>query len=461
MKNRSYHLFSLGCLMLGLITISSCRKFIEIPPPANSIVTSQIFADSANATAAINGIYINIMGNGNSQNLANSASTIFGGLSADELENPSNSANFRELLNNTVNPTNATNLNFWVTAYGFIYQANACIDGVAQSTTISNTLRDRITGEALFLRAFLHFYLLNFYGPVPIVTSTDYRMNSVSPRSSESEVYLQIYSDLNSARQLLSADPASINKTRVNRFAVGAFLARVNLYRQRWADAERESTAIIGSNYRLEPNLANIFLTGNQEQIWQMTPVAPGIVTTEGITLIPATNFVAPNYTATASLLSSFETGDRRRTSWFNSFTLGATTYTYVYKYKLTREVASPPRESYSALRLAEQYLIRSEARAQLGNLTGAVDDLNVIRNRSGLPNTNATTQADILAAIARERRVELSCEWGHRWLDLKRTGTVGAVLAYKPSWKATAALLPIPYTQTLLNPFLTQNPGY
>ncbi|MBC7851372.1 MAG: RagB/SusD family nutrient uptake outer membrane protein, partial [Chitinophagaceae bacterium] len=110
----------------------------------------------------------------------------------------------------------------------------------------------------------------------------------------------------------------------------------------------------------------------------------------------------------------------------------------------------------------AEQYLIRAEARAKLNDLTGAISDLNTIRNRAGLANTIAVSQQNILNAIAEERRTELFGEWGHRWFDLKRTGKINEVMnALKANWKATDALWPIPIDQLKANPALVQNPGY
>jgi hypothetical protein len=121
-------------------------------------------------------------------------------------------------------------------------------------------------------------------------------------------------------------------------------------------------------------------------------------------------------------------------------------------------------------LRLGEQYLIRAEARAQQGKVTGAgsaEEDLDAIRTRAGLSPTTASTQAQMLDAILQERRVELFAEWGHRWLDLKRTNTIDQVMSVvAPSkggvWESYKALYPIPFNELLLNPKLKpQNPGY
>jgi hypothetical protein len=460
------HIFKYtSCIIAGLCSLlmmASCRKFIEVPPPGNSIVTSQIFADSADATAAINGIYINMMNRSGSSDIANSATSLYGSLSADELDNSSNVPAYKEFFLNAITVTNNNNTTLWSGAYTYIYQANACIDGAGNSTALSTTLKNRIIGEAKFIRAFLHFYLLNLYGPVPLAVTTDYKVTASLPRASVADIYTQINADLKDAQTLLSNDPAPINKLRVNRFAVSAFIARVQLYQQQWAAAETAASIVINASYKLEPNLNNVFLVGNQEQIWQMTPLTAGDETTEGQLYIPASVTTVPQFIATNNLLNAFEANDQRKVQWLNASTIGVNKYTYPYKYKLGRDNSTTPKEAYSMLRLGEQYLIRAEARAQQNNLPGAITDINLIRARAGLPNTTAITQVDLIAAVQHERQTELFCEWGHRWLDLKRTNTVNAVLSVnKTGWVSTAALFPIPYTQTQLDPLLTQNPGY
>jgi hypothetical protein len=122
-------------------------------------------------------------------------------------------------------------------------------------------------------------------------------------------------------------------------------------------------------------------------------------------------------------------------------------------------------------LRLSEQYLIRAEARTQLGQYTDAAADLNVVRTRAGLLNTTATDKATLTAAIEKECRTEFFCEWGHRWLDLKRwPGINNASLTRADEvlsvvkgaqWQSTDAFYPIPQTARNVNSTLTQNPGY
>jgi hypothetical protein len=158
------------------------------------------------------------------------------------------------------------------------------------------------------------------------------------------------------------------------------------------------------------------------------------------------------------------------RKSWIRTVTVGGKQYNSPYKYKLN---TGTPREEYNmVLRLAEQYCIRAEARARLNQLTEAVSDLNTIRKRAGLPDLNTiSTQAQVLAAVEQERRMELFAEWGHRWFDLKRwpARTLDGkkrideiMYALRPAtWKTTAALWPIPDDERIQNHALTQNPGY
>jgi hypothetical protein len=115
-------------------------------------------------------------------------------------------------------------------------------------------------------------------------------------------------------------------------------------------------------------------------------------------------------------------------------------------------------------MRLAEQYLIRSEARANLNNIAGAQADLNELRSRAGLPNTQVSDKTAILSAIEQERKSEFFTEWGHRWFDLKRTNRIDAVLIpIKTQWVPTASLYPIPESEIINNRGLqsAQNPGY
>jgi hypothetical protein len=163
-------------------------------------------------------------------------------------------------------------------------------------------------------------------------------------------------------------------------------------------------------------------------------------------------------------LLASFEPGDLRMSNWVGVDSSTGTKYYYPFKYKVA--TGSTLTEYSMVIRLAEMFLIRAEARAWQNNITGGQADLNVIRARAGLPATTASTRQDLIDAILHERQVELFTEWGHRWLDLKRTGTIDQVmnivtLQKGGSWVSNQQLYPIPAKEIQNNPNLSQNPGY
>jgi starch-binding outer membrane protein, SusD/RagB family len=164
----------------------------------------------------------------------------------------------------------------------------------------------------------------------------------------------------------------------------------------------------------------------------------------------------------TASLLSSFEPNDKRKLSWTKTNINNGNSYTFPYKYK---QRSSATISEYNVVcRLAELYLIRAEARALLNDFNGALEDINLIRERAGLdPLISIANQQDLLAAIEKENRSEYFCEWGHRWLDLKRWGQADSILGLEKgtNWQPTDALYPIPFNELTYNVMLTQNPGY
>lgn len=449
---------------------SSCKKLIEIPAsPANKIATAQIVADSANIIGAIAGVYNGV---GVSMNTGFGVSTVlYTGLASDELTRGQFiDPNTAQFLTNTLLIRNNLVQNLWVDAYKNMYQINACIEIVNSTTAISAPLKKQLLGEMKVVRAFYYFNLTNFYGEVPLVLSTDYTVTAQLPRATIDEVYLQIISDLREAEQLLVPAYPSAQRARPNSYAAKALLAKVYLYRKEWANAENLATQVITSNnYQLleESRLNDVFLAGSNEAIWQIPATGLSAQTADGQRFVPFSTTSVPTYPVTDFLINAFEATDKRKQNWLGlsrvnvNFTGVFADYYFPNKYKNNR-LAAATTEAYMVLRVAEQYLIRAEARARLNKLDLAAEDLNLIRDRAGLDPSGATDQIGILGAIMKERQTELFCEWGNRWFDLKRTGTIDDVLEVeKPGWTSTASLFPVPFEQIRLNPALTQNLGY
>jgi hypothetical protein len=450
-------------IAIAALALNSCDQFVELDSPKTQIVNNKVFVNDAGARAAVSGILSQMMAGSSFASGSINSVTLITGLSSDELNNNSTSQNQITLYNNSLTSVNNSGVSSnWNDMYAFVYSVNSTLEGTAASEGISKPVKDQVVGEARFIRAFSYFYLINLFGDVPLITTTDYRVNRLASRAPMADVYNQVETDLLEAQKLLLDDYSYSGGQKVepNKWAATALLARTYLYRQKWTDAEAQSAAIIESQkFSLVADLNTVFLKNSSEAIWQLMPVLPGFNTTEGQLFVIASN--PTRVSATAAVTNVFEVGDKRAASWIGSFTTGGKTYKFANKYKV-RLRDQPITEYYMIFRLAEQYLIRSEARAMLGNLTGAVADINVIRARAGLIpiNANGLTQQQVLDAIDHERRAELFIEWGHRWFDLKRTGKIDAVLgAVKPDWQSTDALYPLPQAEINADPNLIQNP--
>lgn len=444
---------------------TACRKFVDIEPPANQIPSEVAFANDASATAAVNGIYSEMITN--SSQFSSGFTTLYAGMSSDEIGYYSSS--FRdEFVNSQITIVNHANLTswFWSPAYRYIYTANLCLTELEKSNNINPYLKKTLKGECLFIRSFCYFHLVNLFGGVPLILNTDYNENASIPRSTQDEIYAQLILDLVSAKSLLSDTYPVTEKVRVNRMAATSLLAKVYLYTRNWEKAENEASSVINSSlYSLEPALNSVFLKSSPETIWQLKTISNSINTIEGNLILPASSSSVPTFVLTNTLLSSFELGDNRKNAWTYSrvFPLpSGPTVTIPYKYKVFGNNA-PITEYYVVIRLAELYLIRAEARMNMDNISGSQDDLNRIRNRAGLANTIAATKSDLQIAIEKERQIELFCEWGNRWYDLKRMNRANDVLSpiKGSNWQLTDTLWPIPQDQINLNNSLSQNPGY
>jgi hypothetical protein len=267
--------------------------------------------------------------------------------------------------------------------------------------------------------------------------------------------------DLSGAVNDLPSAYVTAERIRPIKWAAAALLSRVYLHRENWNEAEKYASDVISAGpYSLVTNLNQVFLKNSSEAIWQLQPVNPNYNTWEGNAVL-GSGTGAPTYLVSSALLNSFAVGDKRKAAWIGSRVYAGSTVYYPYKYK-AGTAGAPLTEYYMVLRLAEQYLVRAEARAEQNDLSGSLEDVNTLRRRAGLADTTTTDKTSLLGIVEKERRAELFCEWGHRWLDLKRTGRADEVLgALKPAWKPEAKLWPIPQIQMNLNSALTQNPGY
>ncbi len=443
-------------LLSIILLFSNCRKWISINTPVTQITTKDLFANEASANTAMTGIYSQL--GANEFGIANGGVTLVSGVLADELFNYSPQPDHIEFFNNNVSPSNNTIRLLWSEAYQDIFAVNMIIEQVSNSK-LAESASDQIIGQCLFLRAFLHTYLTQLFGDIPYITTTNYIENNYAKRIPVATVYEKILTDLERAASLLNDDYPAPERIRPNKSAAYSLKARILLYAGRLAEAETAATLIIENNtYTLLPDLNNVFKKSSTETIWQLMPVLPSRNTNEGYYFAGTGK---PVYSAFRHEINDiYDSADLRRINWINKVVIEQDSFYMPFKYKVSGE--NNKTEYYVVFRLAEQYLIRAEARARQNNIDGSVSDINMIRERAGLDEATAANQQEALDLVLTERRKELNAEWGHRWIDLRRFNRTGEYLApLKPGWQATDTLLPIPQTQIDNNPEFGQNSGY
>lgn len=448
-------------LFIAFLPFAGCDNFVNVAIPDSQLTGSLVFEDANTANAAIADIYSKLRDSGmlTGSSLGSAACL---GLYADELAYyGASNENSLFIYNNTLLANTAAVSQLWNQSYHQIYCTNAVIEGCERSETLSAADKNRFIGEAVFIRALIHFYLANLYGDVPYIDATDYETNRLLPRVPVAIVSASIIADLNRAIALLPENYLSADRVRPNRSTAIALLARVYLYKGDWAEASNAASAVLNNPiYVWENNIDKTFLKECKATIWQFIPKVAGNNTDEGALYIFKSG--PPTFAGLRpELFQSFGNNDLRKTRWIATVTDGKTTWYHANKYKQKSNTGTSV--EYSIIfRLAEQYLIRAEARARQGELIGAKEDLNVVRKTAGLSNTTAVTADAIVAAVIQERRFELFTESGHRFFDLKRNGALDSVLlTVKPGWNSTDVLWPIPEKELLANPNLTQNPGY
>lgn len=451
-----------------------CKKYLENTKlPTNSVSAKDVYVSDEMTSTVVTGIFRSISKEGSFT--FESQPDLGAVMSLYTDENKALNTQLDVFYKNRIQPAKSI---YWKDMYQKIFMINTAINGIT-TTNASLKYKDQWLGECYFLRGFYYFYLVNIYGAVPLALTDDYKLNNKLFRSTEEEVYQQIVSDLSLAKTMLNVSykngygMTTTNRFRPNKAVASALLSRVYLYIKEWKKAELEASEVINNtDYKLVA-LNDVFLTNSKETLWCLAASTPkntsyyktynnGMPVTLSGTQTPA-NF-AVFQTASDDLLDVFEANDGRLTSWIRTTTKAAIgtqpalTYKFPDKYKPVVNNA----ECSVVFRLAEQYLIRSEAKAMLNDPT-AEQDLNVIRNRANLEDLHPT---DLLASIYKERQTELFTEGGHRFFDLKRTGRLNqvmseAALRKSSTWEPYMAYWPIPSVDLLQNPNLTPNYGY
>lgn len=440
-----------------LVLLGACTKDVLTVSSNQYVLDKLSITNAKSAEAAVYGVYNQL------QSTEYYGGAGFGSLNfllGDNAKWTGSLNYFNNLVTHTYSSDNTAITNAWSAIYATINAANNVIEGVPTvvDPLLTQVNRNRFLGEAYFVRALAYFDLVKTWGGVPIILKpTRTAADGVGiGRSTAEETWQQVKKDLDIAEGLL---PATINRNRANKSTVYALRARYFLYRKDWVNAELEASKILndGNFTPLAGPYSTFFKTkGSKESIFELAASTSDQNSLSSNWLSPADGGVrqwAPN-DAIATLLKNPAIGGNRSELIKSLSAADPNNYVGILYYRGTKD------DPAYLLRVAEQFLIRAEARAQIGvDLSGARDDLNAVRTRAGIPLSTANTAAALLDAIAAERRVEFALE-GHRWYDLIRTGKANEVLGISVN-DSYRFLLPIPINDLKADPDLTPNPGY
>ena len=440
--------------ILAFVISTSCDDLLN-PKPVDLITDDQVLKDANSARVVLTSAY---------RDLANlgAPKIIAGYFTADNLIHNGTFTQYREISSKDMSASNASASSLWGVIYSMSYVVSFLYEGLP-ALDIPQTEFDEITAAASFLRAYAYFVGAYTFGGIPIVTTTNVEENRLIPRATLDETLDFIESELLYALDKLPEE--SFNAGEATNGAVKALLARYYLYRENWSEAERYASDVIEGNgtkaYVLEEDFVDVVADFSTESILEIVYSAndnPGTSTNFSINnLFAGRREIIPSSEMVLALQN--DGGDRMVVLEFDGTNVrGSDNGWSVVRYG--------PFDNIQVLRLAEMYIIRAEARAQQDKISGsgsAEADINVIRERAGVPLIQGTSRNQMLLAIENERRMEL-CFEGHRWFDLIRTGRDQSVMnEFTSNWTEKDRLWPIPLREITNNPSLrdAQNPGY
>lgn len=459
--------YILCALVAGAVLAASCKKELNLQDPQALNPQGAVSTD-ANVKRVLQGGYDAI-----------SSASLYGGdlqIMADlsgsdgELSWKGTFNSYREIWGKTIITTNSLITTTWTRAYNAINIANSVLEGLP---VVAAADKNRVQGEALFIRAIMHFELVRFYAKnytdgsagsnpgVPLMKTPVKSIPDITKptRSTVEAVYASVIEDLTQAETLLPAT----NSFYATKSAAAAILSRAYLQKADYAGArDAASRAIANATGKsLLPQFMDNF---NQSANTAETVFAIQVSDQDGANDLQVFYSVDifgardGDIEVNPKHLNLYEAADVRRSSTNNP--TAATQYqfntAFYVKYGASRTTKF--RDLYkniAVIRLAEMYLTRAEANYRLGTAAGdsPLNDINRIRSRAGV--TSFTAIPDV-NAVYLERRKELAFE-GFSIHDAKR---FQRTIDGKP-WNDNKLIFPIPFRELNANPGLTQNAGY
>ncbi|WP_159022079.1 RagB/SusD family nutrient uptake outer membrane protein [Formosa sp. L2A11] len=458
--------------MIGLF-LSCSESFLEITPQS-SVSSDDAITNLEDLEVSVTGVYDEISG----AYYYGRYMFMIPDVMADDVKQNLSANRIVDFAEHVQNVDDSQASSLWEGMYFANNALNNIINSDVDVTESTQDEKDHIIGEAYALRGLVYFDLVKLFAQhytytsdashagVPIILEFDPTLEP--ERNTVKEVYDQVISDMTMAISLMSDTSRTSNSNTLSSTSVKALLARVYLYKEDWANAEALATEVINSGYTLveNSNYSTVWSVDNSsESIFEISNTETdneGGNSIAGLYLAAAVGGYG-DYLPSNDVVSLYEEGDVRLDVFIDDLLL---TGDYA-PYRVNKYPEVLGYDNVKVMRLPELYLIRAEARAELGtNITGAQDDLNVVRQRA-LPTAEAVTATgeDLMDEIMLERRLELCFEGQRLWdlmrkkEDIVRTQCTSSICEIP--YGDDTNILPIPQDETDVNPNIEQNPGY
>jgi len=491
MKILKYITFS----VMAFIAFSCSDEFLE-KAPLDTINTENFYQTEEDAIAAINGAYQPLQWP-KLYNMRMWTSDIMAGNSIVGAGGGDDGRETQDMANFVTATDNPGVLDLFRGPSPGILRCNIVLQKVPEMN-IDKDLKNRVLGEAYFLRGLYYFILVRYFGDVPLITVPQEPGDDLRPSRDDKELVFElIIADLTQAKSLLPAKSSygSADLGRATKGAATGLLAKVYLTLGEWSQVVTLADEVAALGYALNPNYGDNFDVNNKnsveslfeiqytgdagEDFWSNENQASWLSTFTG----PRnSDMVAGGWgwnQPTQEFVDAYEDGDLRKdvTIFYDGCPqfdgqdydpAYSTTGYNLRKFLVTKEVSSTYDNSpmnFPVLRYADVLLMKAEALNNMDRTSEAEVPLNEVRRRADLPAITGISKAEMNEVILHERRMELAFE-GQRWFDLIRVdnGQYGLNFLHsigKLNASEKHLLFPIPLKEIESNPNLTQNPGY
>jgi len=491
MKLKKY--FSIAALAS---LVFACSEDFLTKSPEDSINTSNFFQTETDAVTAINGAYQPLQWP-KLYNMRMWTTDIMAGNSIVGAGGGTDGIETQDEANFVTASDNQGVLDLWRGPWPGILRCNIILQKVP-GMTISETVKNRVLGEAYFLRAHYYFILVRFFGDVPLTLKPVEPGDDLRPfRTPKADVYKQIISDLNQAITFLPPkEQYSGNDVgRASKGSAVGMLAKVYLTLGDWQKVVDLCDQVKGLGYSLNASYGDNFSSSTENskeslfEIQYVSDAGMGFWDNENqaswlstFTGPRGSDLVAGGWgwnQPTQEFINSYETGDLRKdvTAFYDgcpkfdgkdykkSWSMtGFNLRKFLVPLSAVPSYDNSPL-NFPVLRYADVLLMKAEALNELGRTAEAAAPLNEVRTRAGLGNVTGLTKDAFRAKVLNERRMELAFE-GQRWFDLIRinNGQFGIDFLKsigKSNMSSKFLLFPVPQKERDANPNLTQNTGY